>query len=375
MRAVVAHAPGANILPLRQALLGAGFNCLAEDCVEWDELAPRVARGSTDLLVMQTDQHAQANWAALSEALQMVEVPAIAVGPNRPEGISLAHNAGVVKYVDQQQLPESLDTALEGLHSQSAVRRKRGQVIAVVAPLPGCGCTTVAINLAGALARLYPDEVALLEILAEGSPVADWLGLTPDHPADELFGRFHRLDAPSLKAMFTRHPQGVQILMNSPEAGGNAKLDPAAVKRVSVLTRMAAQQTVMAVHQPESEAGLAALRAADKVLLVIRADVPAIKRARRLLSNLMHAGIPESAIRIVLNRDGQPGQLTAVQVAAGLGSSVADRIPEDAGRVNRAMNFGQFVTEFPRTRIARSFRRLAEAVSGEPKPKSRWWFF
>lgn len=375
MRAVVAHPPGANVLALRQALLGAGFNCLAEDCVEWDELAPRIARGATDLVVMQTDQQAHANWPALTEALQIAGVPAIAVGPNRPEGISSAHHSGAVIYVDQQQLPHSLDTALDGLHSKNAIRTKRGQIIAVVSPLPGCGCTTVAVNLAAALAREFPEDAAFLEIAVEGSPVADWLGITPDHPADELFGRYHRLDAPSLKALFTHHPQGLQLGINSPDVGGNPKLDPISVKRLGVLTRMAAQHTVFAVQRPETEIGLAALKAADQLLLVVRGDVPAVKRGRRLHSNLVAAGISASAIRFVLNREGQAGQLTGAQIEAGLGQKVELSIPDDPARVNRALNFGQLLTEFNGTRIARSFRRLAEAVMGMEQPKSSWWFF
>jgi hypothetical protein len=39
------------------------------------------------------------------------------------------------------------------------------------------------------------------------------------------------------------------------------------------------------------------------------------------------------------------------------------------------MNFGQLLTEFSGSRIARSFRRLADAVSGVEKRKSSWWFF
>lgn len=363
------------MLALRQALLGAGFNCLAEDCVEWDELAPRIARGSTDLLVMQTDQQAQANWAALTEALQIVGVPAIAVGPNSPEGITSARHSGASIYVDQQELPHSLDNALDGLHSKQAIRTKRGQIVAVVSPLPGCGCTTVALNLAAALAREFPEDVAFMEIAVEGSPVADWLGVTPDHPADELFGRYHRLDAPSLKALFTQHPQGVQLAINSPDVGGNPKLDPTAIKRLGVLTRMAAQQTVIAVQRPESEIGLAALKAADQVLLVVRGDVPSVKRGRRLQSSLVAAGIPATAIRFVLNREGQPGQLTGVQIESGVGQKIELSVPDDPARVNRAMNFGQLLTEFSGTRIARSFRRIAEAVTGVEKPKSSWWFF
>jgi hypothetical protein len=111
MRAVVAHPPGANVRELRQALLGAGYRCLAEDCVEWDELAPRVARGDADLLVVQTDQNSQANWAALREAMQMSSASAIAVGAAQADAQSSARESGVTAFVNADNISDGLDEA------------------------------------------------------------------------------------------------------------------------------------------------------------------------------------------------------------------------------------------------------------------------
>lgn len=375
MRAVVAHPPGANVRPLRQALLGAGFSCLAEDCVEWDELPPRVARGETDLLVVQTDNNAEANWAVLTEARQLTNAPTIAVGPKGPEAVQKAQRSGVVEYIDSQTLPEGLDSALAHMQSDGAIRPQRGMVIAVTTPMPGSGRSTVALNLAGALARKFPDEAALIEMAADGSPLADWLGLEPEHPAHELFGRHNRLDAGSLKAAYTKHESGLRLVVNSPEEGNNSKLDEAAIKRIAVLARVASRFTVLSVGDPESELGAAALRSADVVLLVTRGDVPSVKRARRLIVALPTLGVSASRVRIVLNRDGQPGQLSAAQIESGLGQPVNYRVPEDASRVNRAMNYGELLVSSWGSRIARRFRTIASDLAGTPDKAPLPWPF
>lgn len=373
MRAVVAHPPGANVRELRQALLGAGYRCLAEDCVEWDDLPPRVARGDADLLVVQTDQNSQANWAALREAVQMSGASAIAVGTTQADSQATARDSGVTAFVDSEHLHEGLEEALSTMQQQPA-RTPPGMLIAVTAPLPGCGCTTVALNLAGALSLVHPQEAAFIELAPVGSHAADWLGIVPDHPVESLLERHHRLDAASLKAVYTRHAQGLNLLLNSPDAEGNCRLEPGAIKRLSVLARVASRYTVLAVERPESEAGLAALRMADVVLLVTRGDVPAVKRTRRVLGGLTAAGLSADRVRIVLNRDGQAGQLSTAQLESGLGRPIQHRIPDDTSRVNRAKNFGQLVVESRRSRLARSFLKLATELAGDAKGGT-WWPF
>jgi pilus assembly protein CpaE len=358
---------------LRQALQGAGFHCLAEDCVEWDELPPRVARGDADLLVVQTDANAKANWDALREARQLTSAPAIAVGPSEPDAIHTARESGVVQYIDTKSLPEGLDSALASMQNGGAIPAQRGTVIAVAAAMPGCGRTTVALNLAGMLGRTHPREVALIEIVREGTPVADWLGIEPEHPAHEVFGRHQHLDAGSLKGAFTKHENGFDLIVNSPEMGRNPAYDVAAVKRMAVLSRVASRYTVFLVDDADSEAGAQALRTADVVLLVVRGDVPAVKSSRRLLVAMPGLGVNASRVRVVLNRDGQPGQLSGSQIESGLGRPVQYRIPDDPARVNRAMNFGTLAIDGA-SRIARGFRALARDLAGETTRDS-WWPF
>ena len=288
--------------------------------------------------------------------------------------MNTAQQSGVEQYIDAKTLPDSLDSALATLQTGGAIRPQRGTLCAVISALPGCGGTTVALNLAGAMARQYPNEAALIEVASEGSAVADWLGLEVEHPAHEVFGRHQHLDASSLNAAFTPHALGLKLLMNCPELGRNPKLDSGAAKRLAVLARVASRFTVFDVEQPESEAGTTALRAADVVLLVIRGDVPSVKRARRLLVALPGMGVSTSRVRVVLNRDGQAGQLSTSQIESGLGQAVQHRIPDDPARVNRAMNYGELVVGSWGARIARSFRAMAKELAGV-RSENSWWPF
>ena len=113
---------------------------------------------------------------------------------------------------------------------------------------------------------------------------------------------------------------------------------------------------------------------ADVVLLVIRGDVPSVKRARRLLVALPGMGVSANRVHVVLNRDGQAGQLSLSQIESGLGQSVQHRIPDDPSRVNRAMNYGELVVASWGARISRSFKALAQELTGV-RSENSWWPF
>ena len=118
MRVVIAHPPGRNVQDLRQALHGAGLNCINADCVQWDDLPPRVAQVKADLLVVRTDDNAHANWAAVRESQQLTDAPIIAVGPSSAEGVQSARQSGARDYINVTNLRSELDASLAGLQSE-----------------------------------------------------------------------------------------------------------------------------------------------------------------------------------------------------------------------------------------------------------------
>jgi len=375
MRVVIAHPPGSNVQDLRQALHGAGLNCINADCVQWDDLPPRVAQIKADLLVVRTDDNAHANWAAVRESQQLTDAPIIAVGPSSPEGVQTARQSGARDYINVTNLRIELDASLAGLQSEGMIRPNRGEIVSVIAAAPGSGGTTVALNLAAAFARVHPQMVTLLEVAPSGADLANLLGLSPDHSAEEVFGRYQRLDAPSLRGALDLHSSGIRVLANSPVRSVNAKLDGPAMIRLNILARVISRFAVLALDGELGPATVEAMRGSDVILVVVRPDIPAVKRTQSLLAGLDKEHIPRNHLKAIVNRWGQPGQLTIAQVEAALGIPVGHRISEDPGHVNRAANLGELLVQAaPQSRIAREFEELAADLGGG-NVKRKWWKF
>src|SRR5262249_28054863 len=107
----------------------------------------------------------------------------------------------------------------------------------------------------------------------------------------------------------------------------------------------------------------AALQRADAVLLVARPDYTSLRHTRRVLDRLDRAGVPQSRVRLVVNRHGQAQELPADEVRSALAIEHLHLIPDDAGTVNGANNTAvPVVLRAPTSKVAQPIRRLAKVL-------------
>ena len=376
MRVVLTHAPGSNIRQLRQVLLGAGLECTAADCIAWDEFAIHLAQSDADLLVVKVEEDRSPDWNALREASALVSAPMLAVGPIGNERVAAqARRAGAVAYVDQAALRGELDVLLDHMTAVGGTAQQRGKLICVLAPAPGSGGSTVAVNLAGALAHDYPREVGLVELERDAGDVALLLNATPQCTVQDVCQRWQSLDTMSLRNSFLDHPSGLNLLVNAIDPSVNEFLSLEAVRRICVLARVTFRITIFALDGRVADEQLEVMRLSDFIVLVVRADVPALRRANWSISTALAQGISHDRFRLVVNRWGQAGQLKMKQIETSLGLAVQQFLPDDPARVNRAANQGVLLRELSRrSKLSRRFAKLATSLNGESKnKKNRWW--
>jgi pilus assembly protein CpaE len=115
------------------------------------------------------------------------------------------------------------------------------------------------------------------------------------------------------------------------------------------------------------------VRQAAVTLLIVRLDFTSLRNARRILEHLNELGIPESRIRLVANRSGQPSELPVTEAEAALKVKIAHYVPDDARTINAANNTGiPAVLKAPTTKVAQSITQMARTIldrrRGEPQP-------
>ncbi len=368
MMTVVACEKQTDLAPLRQMMLNCGVECGAEDVVLLDDLHPRLNRGGTELLIVALGSQPLKTVQMLRQVHEKHAIPIVILGPGDDAHLILqAMQAGARDYLDMNtdRLRQRLADALEKLRRSGVIHMRRGHSIMVVSALPGSGVTTTASGLAFALGARHPNQVLLAELNAGVPELALDLDLTPRGTLGQLLRDWQRIDASAVRQAIIEHPMGVHVLADK-AATTTAPTAPEAGGQFIGLARTMYEYAIYDIgHGLQSELSQQAVGAADRLLIVIRLDVPSLRLTRTLLNRVAELGVPKDAVTLVVNRYGQSRQLDWKKAEDALGAKIDAWLPDDPATVNQALNMGQPLMQMSSwAKINRGLSKLATQVNG-----------
>ena len=252
----------------------------------------------------------------------------------------------------------------------SASTRRPGQrLIAMYSPKGGVGTTTVAVNLAMAIAARAPDQVALVDLTPMGGQVCTHLDLRPKLTIADLIRDSGGSISPEIlrSTYLTRHEAGVLVLAGSVAPSTETLMPGRGVEDPRGGARSSAN-VVVDLGSHLDDRVIAGLDAADDVIFVVTPDFPALKSVHGMLEYL--GGSNERAEpTIVVNETYALQTLTPGDIETALGRRVAVRIPYDPLLYLRAANQGTPVfASAPTSQPSRRFDQLAAVILGEDAP-------
>lgn len=369
MRIVVAYDDAGQRDYLRQVALSLGLECTSQDCVRLADLGVRLAQAPYDLVLIAVGQPTSLVLNLVQQTAAYVKVPVLVAGPTGDLQTALQTiRLGAREYLDVARLREELNQALEKLSQSGAINYRHGKLLGVTAALPGTGVTTVAANLAFALAERLPRRVALAEIGSGVPDLALQLDLQPRHTTADLQKLWDRLDSTMMMQMLVEHPAGAFLLVHAP---GTLRAEPLswnALQPALLLLKAMLDVTILDCGHFLDEALGRALTLCDVVLVPVRLDVVSLRLTRKLIRTLAEEhGVAPERIHAVANRTGQRHQIAWKQAEETLGRPILEAIPDDPGTVNEAINQGvPLIRAARRATLTRSFDKLVSRLEGKP---------
>jgi pilus assembly protein CpaE len=242
---------------------------------------------------------------------------------------------------------------------------KRARVIHVVPTIGGCGSTTVACNVAAALASRAKTVLVDLDLIRGGAASA--FDVRPRYTIADVMQNADRVDRQLLDNALTPHRKSNLSLLARPELPEDTqRVNQTGVARLlNVLGRVndyVVLDSVMSIDPIYA----AAIHASDLNVIVMQLNVPSAKNAERFVGCLRRMGIESSKIRIVVNRYVRKGwDIDPDEVERALGLKINWMVPNDFKNAIAAINFGEpVVLRAPRSEMSVSLLQMAESLAG-----------
>lgn len=229
---------------------------------------------------------------------------------------------------------------LEDMAQQSAVQGRAGEIITVFSPKGGVGCTTIATNLALALANITQARVALVDLSLQFGDVAVLLNLHSSHGIHELMRNMDDLDANILDDVMVSHTSGLRVLLPPPTLELVEDVATEGITAVLKAIRKHYDFVVVDTWHSIEDATLAVIDLSSTLLLVATPEVPALRNTRRLLDLVRERPDLRGKVQIVINRYPSKSAVGIKEIEHSLGIKPIGTIPSDGQLVTTAINEG-----------------------------------
>jgi MinD-like ATPase involved in chromosome partitioning or flagellar assembly len=201
-----------------------------------------------------------------------------------------------------------------------------GQLVTVFSAKGGCGKTTLATNLAVALAK-DGRRVCLVDLDLAFGDVAISVQLNPARTIVNALPMAGHVDTTGAASLLTRYRPGLDMLLAPTTPGDAEKIPPALVRELLTVLKGMYEYVVVDTPAQFSEHVLIAMDASAHHVLLTTPDVPALKNLRVTLDTFDMLSYPADIRSVVLNRADAKVGLTAEDVTRVVRSPIVLHVP------------------------------------------------
>ena len=274
-----------------------------------------------------------------------------------------AMRAGVSECIAHPFNVEDLRAAVDRITSVRPAGHT-SDVFAIVGAKGGVGATTVAVNVATALASLKRGRALLIDLHPTYGDAAVFLGVEPRFSVVDAIENLHRLDAAVLKGLVTETPSGPDLLASSDRA---AAVAPDALQVRALVELAAAHYAFVVLDVPRANpAVLDALDVAGTITVVANQELSTVRSAARI-SGAFQQRYGKNRVQIVLTRYDDRAEIGQHDVERVVGMHVRHMLPNNYAAALNAQNAGRPIVAQNPTKLSIALMSFTRSLAGLPE--------
>ena len=321
------------------------------------------------------------------------QTPVLLCSSNRdPDFLIRAMQVGVREFLPLPLNPGDLDAAVNRVWQSKkrllAADNHKGQIIVVTGHKGGVGATTVAVNLAVAMAELAPERLALVDMGRPFPDVANFLDQEVNYSITDLIQNLSNLDQSFIQRIMHPYGKKIAILHGCSDFKEQDSLELEAVEKIFEILRSLYGLIIVDLSHWLDDLFLQVIMEADVVLMLTGLTVPDLRNLKKLwpMFNEWHLG--KNKVKMVVNRYDRGNGLQLRDIEQVTHQPVFHTLPGDYHTLMDALNQGTpLMTTAPRSKLWRGLEQLAEHIKGDsprgeaeelvaaPAPKRKFWVF
>jgi pilus assembly protein CpaE len=293
----------------------------------------------------------------------------IVVAALDPKMMRDAMRAGVTELVPEPVSADDLRQAIESVVGQQAPEAEHGKVLAFMGAKGGVGTTTLAVNVAAALAAEPGTTVLMADLHVTGhGDAALFLGVEPRFSIADALENVNRLDRAVLHSLVARAKCRVDVLA-SPDRP--SMRNPEGHQIGALLERVSKLYSHVVIDLPQSDLGaIDAIEPISALTLVVNQELPTVRRASRVAS-LLRQRYGKDRVHMVVSRYDPRAEIGQEDIERVVDLPVSAVVPSDYRRAVAAANAGEPIVTDQQNRLAKVIQQLARRLAGragEPAP-------
>lgn len=301
------------------------------------------------------------------------EMPGVAIVmmsvQSDPACLERIMSAGVKVFLPKpftgEELMSAIRTVLNGKYvkkSNGLQTEKKCKVISVFSTKGGIGKTTIAANLAVALAA-KANEVGVIDADLHFGDMALFLDLLPRMTIADLACQ-QEICPETIAKYLTAYKDGGIRVLTAPVHPEQAEFITASKAREIIKNMRDMFQYVIIDTAPLlNDVMLSILEASDIVLIISSLDLPAIKNVKLCLEMMESQKYSHDKVKVILNRANSECGMDLSEVKEILQCDLLAALPSDGKVVVSSVNKGiPFVVSTPQADISRNIFSLAQSI-------------